>query len=59
MDTAAFLHDDIVHWLLSPKDNVDVILTAAIEEYKRINILRLHSTTPAPELNAYADDSSP
>ena len=58
MDTAAFLHDDIVHWLLSPKDNVD-ILTAAIEEYKHINILRLHSTTPAPELNAYADDSSP
>ena len=59
MDTAAFLHDDIVQWLLSPEDDVDVILTAAIEEYERVNVPRLHSAAPAPELNTYADDSSP
>jgi len=59
MDTAAFLHDDIVQWLLSPNDDVDVILTAAIEEYERVNVPRLHSAAPVPELNAYADDSSP
>ena len=35
------------------------MLTAAIEEYERVNVPRLHSAAPAPELNTYTDDSSP